>query len=68
MDKVIKTTCKVTVTLELNVGGTWNDSVTIAQAHKDAQEQAMNALHRMINGGAIITGTPKISVMFVDRE
>lgn len=67
----VQATARVTMTVELRVGGTWGDECDIAQIHKQAAEEAIGILRRMKEPQRVapytIIGEPIVRAVLVDR-
>lgn len=63
------TTAKVTVTLEVS-GGSWGDGCTVEQVHRQAVEEDIGKVHRLISTehGLRIVGSPSVSAVISSKE
>lgn len=60
-------TVKVTLTVEIDVGGTWADDTSLSQVYRQAEEAARGVVRNQIGRVATVTGTPKIEAVIVRK-
>lgn len=63
-NSIVKAT--VTVTVEIEAGGSWSSDCTISQVQKQAGEESVNKLSRLIHGGGNgmrVVGEPKVEII-----
>lgn len=67
----VQATARVTMTVEIQVGGTWGDDCDIAQIHRQAAEEAIGILRRMKEPQRVapytIVGESIVRAVLVDR-
>ena len=62
-------TARVTVTLEIEAKSNWNDDVMASQVKKQATEDAIGELNRLVGGSGCrikVVGEPKVTVVMFD--
>lgn len=61
---------RVTVTLELKVGGTWGSDCKIDQVYKQAKDSAMLLLNQTFdnNRDVSISGKPKVEAIIIPEN
>ncbi len=77
MSEIVQAVARVTVTVEIDVGGSWGPDCTTRQVFEQAKERALRALrqgltiHHMTSGkdtktGGRIIGEPVIRAIMID--
>lgn len=66
-------TACVELTIEIEVGSSWGGDCSVAQVHKQAEDEARDKLHRMISeakgyGNVRLIGHPKVTAILATRE
>ncbi len=62
-----KATAHVTLTVEITVGSTWGDNCTVGQIYKQAAEEALGIIDRLLGEQIRIVGRPVVTAVAIEE-